>query len=146
MRRHTFFIVDAMTASCYTVETLNFASMNDESVNQPPGGHSDLRILATCPMCQSGYHPLKTGVIAEREDEHLLFLECRTCGSAVVAIVSAGQKTLQTISVLTDLTRHELALSARDNSISDDDVLELVSWLQLNESIQLTLRREKENF
>lgn len=120
--------------------------MNDDSVT-PTGGHnSDLRVLAACPMCQTAYHPLKTRVVAERGDAHLLYLECRQCSSAVVAIVTAGHAGLQSIGAVTDLTRHELLQTAADTTVTTDDVVDLVDWFEDHASIQLTLGREKENF
>jgi len=120
--------------------------MNDDSVTPPHGGHSDLRMLSACPMCQTAYHPLKTRVVAERGDAHLLYLECRQCSSAVVAIVTAGNSGLQSVGAVTDLTRSELAQAATDVTVSTDDVVDLVEWLEQDVSVQLTLRREKANF
>ncbi len=120
--------------------------MNDDSVIPSTGGQPDLRILAACPMCQTAYHPLKTRVVAERGDAHLLYLECRHCSSAVVAIVTAGTTGLESVGALTDLTRGELAQATTEAIVSTDDVVDLVDWLEHNVSVQLTLRREKANF
>lgn len=139
-------LLDGHRSSWYITVTLNLTPMNDDSVTPPHGGQGDLRILAACPMCQTAYHPLKTRVVADRGDAHLLFLECRECGSAVVAIVTAGNSGLQSIGAITDLTRSELAQAASDATVSTDDVVDLVEWFEHNIFVQLTLRREKENF
>lgn len=120
--------------------------MNDDSVTPPNGGQSDLRILAACPMCQTAYHPLKTRVVAERGDAHLLYLECRQCSSAVVAIVTAGTSGLESVGAVTDLSRNELALAASDATVSTDDVLEVVEWLTNNTPVQLTPKEGEREF
>lgn len=94
---------------------------------QPNG--RDLQILTVCPLCQAAYNPLKTQVVAERDDAHLLFLECRRCGSAVMAVVTTGVAGLSSVGAVTDLTSQEIADGRHQRAVSDDDVLDVFRWL-----------------
>lgn len=96
--------------------------------HQPSGGR-DLQILTTCPLCHAAFNPLKTQIVAEREDAHLLYLQCRQCGSAVVALVTNGAGGLNTVGAVTDLTSRELPVLQDREPIGMDDVIELHAWL-----------------
>lgn len=102
--------------------------------NSGGSGRGNLQILAACPLCQATYNPLKTKIVGERDDAHLLYLECRQCGSAVIALITAGLTGLNSIGAITDLTSGELFNLADENMIGDDDVLELHRWLQQDRS------------
>ncbi len=95
-----------------------------------PSSGRDLQILTVCPQCQATYNPLKTQIMAERDDAHLLYLECRQCGSAVVAVVTTGMSGLSSVGTVTDLTSQELIDLPARQSVSIDDVLEMYRWLQ----------------
>lgn len=89
-----------------------------------------MQILSVCPLCQAHYNPLKTQIMAERDDSHLLFLECRQCGSAVVAVVTSGMSGLTSVGMVTDLTSQELFPSQHHHPVSADDVITLYQWLE----------------
>lgn len=102
----------------------------------------ELRIIAVCPICQTKYHPLASRVVAQRGEHHLLHLECRRCGSAVVAFVTASETGNDSIGMLTDLTSEELLGVVGQSPVTSDDALDLHQWNN-HHTIQLTLRREK---
>lgn len=110
----------------------------------PASSRGDLNILAACPSCRTSYHPLQTRIVAERDDAHLLFLECRQCGSAVVALVTTGGNGIHSFGTLTDLTSNEVAGLAQQQSVSADDVVELYEFLNEQSSVVSILRREKD--
>jgi uncharacterized Zn finger protein len=95
-----------------------------------PGGSGNMQILTACPLCQANYNPLKTQIMAEREDAHLLYLECRQCGSSVVAVVTTGQSGLTSVGAVTDLTSQEIVAFQDKDEVTSDDVLELYDWLE----------------
>ena len=90
----------------------------------------DMQILTVCPLCHANYNPLKTQIVAERDDAHLLYLECRQCGSSVVAVVTTGVGGLSTIGAVTDLSSHELASWQDKEEIGLDDVIDLYRWME----------------
>ena len=98
--------------------------------NKAAGQGRDLRILTVCPLCQAQYNPLKTQVMAERDDAHLLYLQCRQCGSAVMAVVTNDANGLSTVGAVTDLQSDEVLPAQEREPMSDDDVIALHAWLQ----------------
>jgi hypothetical protein len=108
--------------------------------NSSPTYSGNLHILSVCPLCQATYNPLKTKIMAERDDAHLLFLECRQCGSGVMAVVTTGPTGLSSIGTVTDLTSDEIYQTHIQTEVSADDVLELYHWLdQPNYTLGLLL-------
>lgn len=107
---------------------------------QPQSGSGrDLQILSTCPLCHAQYNPLKTHIVAARDDAHLLYLECRHCGSAVVAVVTTNPGGLTSIGAVTDLTSREVAAMPAHHPVTHDDVIELYGWLAQDEHVPPTL-------
>ncbi len=96
---------------------------------QPQPSGRDLHILTVCPLCHATYNPLKTQIMAERDDAHVVYLECRQCGSAVVALVTTGLAGLSSVGTVTDLTTQEIVETQHHQPINDNDVLELYAWL-----------------
>lgn len=90
----------------------------------------DLQILTICPLCQATYNPLKTQIMAERDDAHLVYLECRQCGSAVMALVTTGGAGLSSVGAVTDLTTQEISDLPLRAAVTEDDVLALHQWLE----------------
>lgn len=94
------------------------------------GGSGNMQILTACPLCQANYNPLKTQIMAERDDAHLLYLECRQCGSSVVAVVTTGSSGLSSVGAVTDMTSSEVVTFQEKPEVTDDDVLELYEWIE----------------
>lgn len=109
--------------------------MLGESNSSPSSGGKDLYILSACPLCKAHYNPLKTQIMAERDDAHLLFLECRQCGSAVMAIVTAGLTGLTSVGTVTDLTSQEVLDFQNKPAITCDDALDLYQLLESSDSV-----------
>lgn len=101
---------------------------------QTPGGR-DLYILSACPLCKAHYNPLKTQIMAERDDAHLLYLECRQCGSAVMAVVTTGMTGLTSVGTVTDLTSQELLDFQTQPAVTCDDALDLYQWLESSANV-----------
>lgn len=107
---------------------------------QPQSGPGqDLQILNTCPLCHAQYNPLKTEIVAERDDAHLLYLECRYCGSTVVAVVTTGVSGLTSIGAVTDLTSREITTIPAHPAVTHDDVIAMYEWLEREERLPSAL-------
>ena len=111
--------------------------------NQPSGQGKDIQILTSCPLCQANYNPLKTQIVAERDDAHLLYLECRQCGSAVMAVVTNGLSGLSSVGTVTDLTSAELSTFQNQRSVTEDDVIELYDRLEHDNNFLQAIRPER---
>ena len=117
--------------------------MNEFHQALPDSGGSNPHLLTSCPMCQTAYQPLTTRVIAERNEDHLLYFECRHCGSAMVAMVTAEAAGLSSASAITDLTSGEILTTSAEAPILADEVIDLYAYLQKQPSLYQILRREK---
>src|SRR5689334_6161881 len=102
-----------------------FAEMNFQS-----GSNNNAQMLTSCPFCHANYNPLKTQIMAERDDAHLLFLECRQCSSAVMAVVTNGLTGLSSVGAVTDLTSQEVSEVQSRGPVSDDDVIATYDLLE----------------
>ncbi len=94
------------------------------------GQPQDTRILTSCPQCHAAYNPLKTEILGERDDAHLVYLECRSCGSQVMAVVENNGSGLTSIGTVTDLSRHELHRFQTQRPVAADDVVDLYERLE----------------
>lgn len=89
-----------------------------------------LKVISACPLCHVHYTPLQAQVIDQRADAHLLHLECRNCGSGVVAAVLNDQLGISSFGLLTDLSSDDVLKCKDDPSpVTIDDVLGLHAWL-----------------
>lgn len=80
-------------------------------------------------------------VLAARDDAHLLYLECRRCGTGAVALVTNGPVGLHAVGTMTDLLPHEV-LSIPDRApVNDDDVIAIVETLRQDDHLLPTIRR-----
>jgi len=90
----------------------------------------DLQILTICPLCHATYNPQKTQIMAEVDDSHLVYLECRQCSSAVVAVVTTGHSGLSSVGAVTDLTSQEILDDRFTQTVTVDDVVSVFDWLE----------------
>lgn len=82
-----------------------------------------LRLISYCPICNTHYNPMSAQVLEEREDAHLIFVECRKCGSSIVALVLMVGIGISSVGLVTDLTSEEVLKFRRRDGIRTDDVL-----------------------
>lgn len=93
-----------------------------------PDSSRGVHLLGSCPMCRATFSHVQTQVMAERDEAHLLFLECARCGSAMLAIIRLDVNGPQTIGALTDLTRSEVP-AMPEQAVTIDHALEFHRWL-----------------
>ena len=84
-----------------------------------------LKLLSSCPICKAQYNPVRANVIEEREDSHLIHIQCERCSSAVVAtVVTSGSGGATSVGLVTDLTADDVLTFKDAEPVSADDVLE----------------------
>lgn len=89
----------------------------------PPGGDS-LRLVSSCPLCDTRYAPAQARVLSEREDTRLIHATCRKCGSATLALVVENDTGGSTVGLVTDLSHEDVLRFHRERRVSTDDVIE----------------------
>ncbi len=88
-------------------------------------GDGDLRVLTACPFCNTAYSIRAARVLAQKDDAHVVHIECRNCGGSIVALILSGGVGMQSVGVVTDLNRDEVVKYSAAHRISADDILDL---------------------
>ena len=87
--------------------------------------HKGLQLISHCPLCQSHYPPRETTGLDARDDAHLIYLHCNTCGSSIVALVALDERGVFSQGLLTDLSREEVMRFHKGAEVNPDDVIEM---------------------
>jgi hypothetical protein len=88
-----------------------------------------LRLISYCPLCESSYNPLRARVLDERDDAHLLHIQCSSCGSSVLALLFTSNTGPTSIGLVTDLTGDDVLRFKDQTVVSTDEVISLHSFL-----------------
>lgn len=89
-----------------------------------------LKLISYCPLCNTQYNPLTAKILEEREDAHLVHIECRHCNSSIVALILTGGIGISSVGLVTDLTSEDVLRFKNAEDISSDDVLILHQLLE----------------
>ena len=89
----------------------------------PQGG--DMGVIKVCPSCQTAYYPWQTQILEERQDAHLVFVECHKCGSGQVALIVSSALGVSTVGLVTDLTSTDVLKFMDNTYVEVDDVLDI---------------------
>jgi len=92
-------------------------------------GDGNLRVLTACPFCDSHYAIRAVRVIAQKEDVHVVHIECTQCGGSIVALILANGSGPQSIGIMTDLVRDEVVKFSSGTAVHDDDAVALHALL-----------------
>ena len=82
-------------------------------------------LITHCPVCNLRYDPLEAKVLEEGEDAHLVYIKCRHCQAAILALVVASSLGISSIGLITDLSGDDVLKFKATKSISCDDVIEV---------------------
>lgn len=102
-------------------------------------GDGDLRVLTACPFCNTSYSIRAARVLAQKDDGHVVHIECRNCGGSIVALILAGGIGVQSVGVVTDLTREEVEKYSRQSAVKGDDVLAMHELMNGSSALQQIL-------
>lgn len=97
-----------------------------------------LKLIAYCPLCNTQYNPLMAKILEERDEAHLIHIECRKCGSSIVALVLSGGLGVSSVGLVTDLTSDDVIKFKDTRDVSSDDVIELHELLASEDSFLVT--------
>ena len=84
-----------------------------------------LRFISYCPLCEASYNPLRARVLEERDDAHLVHIQCARCGSSIVALIMNSGLGLTSVGLVTDLTGDDVLRFKDEISLTGDDVLDV---------------------
>jgi hypothetical protein len=89
-----------------------------------------IKLISYCPLCESSYSPRETHVLEEKEDGHLLHIQCGCCSNAIIALVQISAAGVSSIGLVTDLGFEEVERFKEAASVSTDDVIDMHCLLQ----------------
>lgn len=99
-----------------------------------------LKLNARCPVCGNLYDLQKLRIIGEREQQILAYIDCGSCSTALLSILSMNPNGMTARGLVTDLTVEEVVDSEAWKAVGADDVLDLHEFLETNTPGLFTLR------
>jgi hypothetical protein len=93
--------------------------------NQPSQFFDEgVKLISYCPLCESSYNPSQAKVLGEKEDSHLLHIQCGNCSNAIIALVLISTVGVSSVGMVTDLGFDEVNRYKDAPAVSTDDVIE----------------------
>ena len=89
-----------------------------------------VKLISYCPLCESSYNPQAARVLGEKEDSHLLHIECGNCANAIIALVLISSVGVSSVGLVTDLRFDEVNRFKHVAPVTTDDVIEAHHLLQ----------------
>src|SRR3989338_3029118 len=89
-----------------------------------------VKLISYCPLCEQSYNPQEARVLGEKEDSHLLHIQCGRCSNAIIALVLISPVGVSSVGLVTDLGFNEVHFFKEARPISTDDVIETHHLLQ----------------
>jgi hypothetical protein len=89
-----------------------------------------IKLISYCPLCESSYNPQQTRVLGEKDDSHLLHIQCGNCSNAIIALVLISAVGVSSVGLVTDLAYQEVDRFKEARAVSTDDVIEVHHALQ----------------
>ncbi len=84
-----------------------------------------LKTISYCPVCNNRYNPIEAKVLVEKNDAHLIYIKCRRCQSAILAIILANNLGISSVGLITDLESDEVLKFKAVKQINFDDAIEM---------------------
>lgn len=94
------------------------------------GGGEGIRLLTSCPLCNTHYNFLEARVLEAHGDSHLLYLQCAKCFAAIVILILMGDLGMSSFGLVTDLTSDDVLRFKEGEAVTSDDLLELHAALR----------------
>ncbi|HEX9664601.1 MAG TPA: hypothetical protein VGA49_02155 [Patescibacteria group bacterium] len=89
-----------------------------------------LRFVSSCPICGVKFNPIQARIIDEKEDAHLIHIQCKKCHSCIIALIYTADVGVTSIGLITDLTAEDVIKFKSTDSIGSDDVIEVYRLLE----------------
>lgn len=84
-----------------------------------------LKMISHCPVCHYNNTAIEAKVLEENDNSHLVYIKCKRCLSAVLALFSANNLGVSSIGVITDFDSLEVAKFKNLARVNSDDVLNI---------------------
>ena len=94
-----------------------------------------IKLISYCPLCESSYSPQSAQVLGEKDDSHLLHIQCGQCSNAIIALVLISTAGISSVGLVTDLCFNEVDRFKGSEAVTTDDVIEMHDILQSQEAL-----------
>lgn len=99
-----------------------------------------LRLNARCPICGNVYDLQKLRIIGEREGQVLAYIDCSSCSTALLSILTMSPNGMTAHGLVTDLSADEVVDSEGWKPVNADDVLNIHEFLDRDKPGIIRLR------
>ncbi|NCN07337.1 hypothetical protein GW933_01450 [Candidatus Falkowbacteria bacterium] len=93
-----------------------------------------LKMISHCPVCHYNNTAIEAKVLEENDNSHLVYIKCKRCQSAVLALFSANSMGVSSVGVITDFDSYEVAKFRDLSRVNSDDVLNIKQALTDNDN------------
>lgn len=83
----------------------------------------NLRLISYCPLCNAHYNPKEARMLDEKNGAHLIHVNCKQCGSAIVAVIITGGIGVSSVGLITDLSAEDVLKFRNGRTLAVNDVL-----------------------
>lgn len=101
------------------------------NINKP--SEEGLKMISHCPVCHYSNTAIEAKVLEESDNAHLVYIKCKRCQSAVLALFSTNSFGISSIGVITDFDSYEVAKFKELPMVNSDDVLVVHKHLAEND-------------
>ena len=82
-----------------------------------------LKLIQACPLCDTSYNPMEARVVGEKNDSHLVHIQCRKCANAILALVLVSPVGVSSVGVITDLSVEDVIRFRESDEVGLDDAI-----------------------
>ena len=86
-------------------------------------------LITHCPVCNLRYDPLEARILEEGDSAHLVYISCRDCRSAILAVIVANNLGISSLGLITDMSLDDVLNFKSKKPINVDDVIEVHQFL-----------------
>jgi len=109
-----------------------------------------IKLISYCHLCEIPYSPQSAQVLGEKQDSHLLHIECGECGCAIIALVLISSAGISSIGLVTDLSYHRVLELGASRDVDADDVIAIhdlmkdgpAFWSRISTAAKIQIQRE----
>ena len=108
--------------------------------NQTSFLNEGTKLISYCPLCGSSYTPLQAQILGEKDESHLMHIQCGNCANAILALVVVSSVGVSSVGLVTDLGSEEVQRFKEDRAVTTDDVIDMHHLLQNEDELFAQLR------
>ncbi len=85
----------------------------------------DLKLIAYCPLCDADLNPLQVKVIEDKQDSHLVHIQCPKCKGFILALVLKTATGVSSVGIITDLNFNDVYNFKDKVKMTADEIIDI---------------------